>query len=491
MPLSPHSAGQGSGIVTITAAGTASAIDDRTLAAATALITEGLATAVSVTPGGDGSTILAVPADVVLVAADALREIRPEVLDDIAGAGLLADPRTAMLDLQWRLSLFGHRVRAVDGPLAPLDGKGVGGLRRRTAAALNVIFTNLGDDVQPRMTSAAQLYLTTRAFAENGATTSALDLERSPGGDDVGHLTLRAGALAGAFGIDTALDDLDALLPIRRHVQARRRIPDRALGPALGDLIATLLGAQAAADRITLDNILTLLGITELISEPVRVLVVGETSQSEQALRLETALTSIATVRHASTVTRQTTAQDHVVAGGVAEQVHWADVVVLMSANLDDVPGAESSRAAVVADLSRLDVTAWLVAPGARWRADALRRLMGRADLVIAADARQRDLLLGALAGQGRLNPMVYDDDPTLLSLVRTDEDGTALVDYCAYPLRAADRASSPGDHAAESVSDRSRAVGLLREGGLSSVMGRAAGRVRRLREDRAGRTVR
>jgi glycosyltransferase involved in cell wall biosynthesis len=48
----------------------------------------------------------------------------------------------------------------------------------------------------------------------------------------------------------------------------------------------------------------------------------------------------------------------------------------------------------------------------------ALNRQLARADLVLAASPRQRDLWLGHLAALGRINPVTYDDDPTLARLV-------------------------------------------------------------------------
>jgi glycosyltransferase involved in cell wall biosynthesis len=48
----------------------------------------------------------------------------------------------------------------------------------------------------------------------------------------------------------------------------------------------------------------------------------------------------------------------------------------------------------------------------------SLNRQLARADLVLAASGRQRDLWIGHLAALGRVNPVTYDDDPTLARLV-------------------------------------------------------------------------
>ena len=64
----------------------------------------------------------------------------------------------------------------------------------------------------------------------------------------------------------------------------------------------------------------------------------------------------------------------------------------------------------------------------------ALNRQLSRADLVLAASRRQRDLWLGHLAALGRVNPVTYDDDHHLGALLRVVPFG--LPD--GIPFRAA-----------------------------------------------------
>jgi glycosyltransferase involved in cell wall biosynthesis len=49
---------------------------------------------------------------------------------------------------------------------------------------------------------------------------------------------------------------------------------------------------------------------------------------------------------------------------------------------------------------------------------DTVYRFLHRADFVVCASERQRDLYIGFLAAAGRLNPDVFDDDPTLRRLI-------------------------------------------------------------------------
>ncbi|MBX9246685.1 glycosyltransferase family 4 protein [Actinotalea ferrariae] len=61
----------------------------------------------------------------------------------------------------------------------------------------------------------------------------------------------------------------------------------------------------------------------------------------------------------------------------------------------------------------------------------ALRELtaqVARGDFFLCASHRQRDLWIGHLAAAGRINPLTYDADPTLASLIRVVPFGTSDV---------------------------------------------------------------
>jgi hypothetical protein len=215
------------------------------------------------------------------------------------------------------------------------------------------------------------------------------------------------------------------------------------------------------------------------LGQGVLVVVPGTSAERARAERLLEELTSCATAR--------------VVTAGSAtdDDVSRADVIVLIAATLDDVPGAAATDTPVVVDLSTVDVVSWLLeAPAGSDRSAALRDLVARADLVLASDPRQRDILLGALAGQVRVNAAVYDRDPSLLSLVRTDPSGAGLADFCRQPVRAAD-ANLPPFVRPTKPNDLTLAMQYLRDGGPAALAGRVAHRVQRLYRQRARRTAR
>ena len=118
--------GRGVVITTITVPGAETCVSSELREEAVARIESGAARAVCFTPQGGGRWVLAAPADVLLVDAAALECIDSELIARVRGAAWPADPRTAMLDLQWRLNLNGHMVLALDGPTMPRDVTTVG-----------------------------------------------------------------------------------------------------------------------------------------------------------------------------------------------------------------------------------------------------------------------------------------------------------------------------------------------------------------------------
>ena len=83
-----------------------------------------------------------------------------------------------MLDLQWRLNLNGHRVLALDGPTTRRRLTTVGDEQRRVSAVLTALTVLPGSALRGPLTSAAELYLVTKALEHASVDTSALDLQR-------------------------------------------------------------------------------------------------------------------------------------------------------------------------------------------------------------------------------------------------------------------------------------------------------------------------
>lgn len=456
-------------------------------------IEKGEVAAIALTPGGHGQRVLAVPTDTLVVRADLVDWIGRETLADVGGARRFADPYTAMLDVQWRLNLLGHAVVAEDGP-PTRDGTPDTPAQEvaRRQGLQTMLYTHLGEAWRGSFLATAQLLHVCGSLSRAGTDTTVLDLQRSPGGDDVGELAVPAGGLAGAYAVDLALDRLDEARGVRDYVQRTRRVPDRALGGLLADALPVLL--DAGEDRELLDRLGVGAGLRDLLDEPIHVLLVAppEGAPAQRADAIAAQLAGRVRLRRVDAGTDEMTEDGTVVPGGIPHHAGWADALVLEGVTLADAPGSAFTRTPLVVDLSTTDVVGWLMnAPRTDNRASALEDLCRRADRVLVADGAQRDVLLGALAGSGRVNDLVYDQDPSLETLVTVDVDGTAAARFCEWPCRAADVDPESAASAAMTVprpNDMVLAVEYLKEGGIANVAQKAAGRIRRLATTKEGR---
>lgn len=119
----------------------------------------------------------------------------------------------------------------------------------------------------------------------------------------------------------------------------------------------------------------------------------------------------------------------HVEVADFEAAVAWAEIVVLQGYVMATFPWLRTADVVIVSDLydpfhfESLEVLRDDT-PAAREAGlvNALRELeaqISRADLFLCASRRQRDLWIGHLAAAGRVNPLTYDADPSLASLVR------------------------------------------------------------------------
>jgi glycosyltransferase involved in cell wall biosynthesis len=106
----------------------------------------------------------------------------------------------------------------------------------------------------------------------------------------------------------------------------------------------------------------------------------------------------------------------------------WADVIIFQGFLLEAAPWLRASSKIIVADiydpfhLEQLEQARDLGAQGraisVRETTRVLNAQLERADFLMCASEKQRDFWLGQLAGQGRINPAVYDEDRSLDSLI-------------------------------------------------------------------------
>ena len=380
----------------------------------------------------------------VLFATGAAMFVRAELFREVDGF----DERFFMfyedVDLGWRLNLLGHRVRYVPGSIAyhrhHVTMKKFGSFRESYLLernALLMMYKNYDDESLAVALPAAMALAVRRSVARAGVDASVLDLQRSPGGDDVANLDVPKMALTGPFAIDYFVDQLPSLVATRRDLQARRRRSDRELFPLFRESIEPAYGMPSylAAHAALLEAF----GIVDHFTARHRILVVtGEPISARmagpaiRAWEIAKALAPEHEVRLVSTAGARRKSADFSVeyaAGtGLREPTGWADVIIFQGFLLETALWVKPSSAIIVADvydpmhLEQLEQAKDL-GPEGRLNAlqvttHALNEQLRRADFVLCASDKQRDFWLGQLAGQGRISPAVYDENASLDNLI-------------------------------------------------------------------------
>ncbi|WP_258726394.1 glycosyltransferase [Cellulomonas sp. NS3] len=348
------------------------------------------------------------------------------------------------VDLGWRLNLLGYRVRYVPGSVAyhkhHVTMKKYGNFRETYLLERNALlsmYKNLDDESLARALPAAMALAVRRSFARADVDTTSLDLQRSPGNDDIGVLELPKMALTGPYAIDYFVDQLESLHDSRRELQGARRRSDRELFPLFREAMepAYAIESYLEAHRV----LIKAFDITSHFVARQRVLVVtGEPLKAQmagpaiRAWEIARALAPEHDVRLVSTAGCSTSHPDfgveYVHGQKLVDATGWADVIIFQGFLLEAAPWLKTSSKVVVADiydpmhLEQLEQAKDL-GPGGRQMAvrettRALNEQIARADLMLCASDKQRDFWLGQLAGQGRVNPAVYDQDETLNSLL-------------------------------------------------------------------------
>ncbi len=374
------------------------------------------------------------------------------------------------VDLGWRLNLLGHRVRYVPASLVyhrhHASISKFGDFRESYLLERNALMTlykNLDDDTLAGVLPAAMALAVRRSLSLAGVDATSLDLQISPGGDDVPTLEVPKSALTATFAIDHFVTHLDDLAETRRDLQRRRRRADRDVMPLFRYAIEPAF--PGASYHEAHDALVRAFGIAERFTGSARVLVVTGEPLAERmagpAIRAWEIASVLATeheVRLVTTAGCQVSqgpgfAVSHATGGGLREATDWADVIVFQGFLLEGAPWLVDSTKILVADvydpmhLEQLEQAREL-GEGGWWRSVAestriLNEQLARADLVLCASEKQRDFWMGQLAGQGRVNPGVYDEDASLERLLRVVPFG--IPDEPPVARRHAIKGAVPG----------------------------------------------
>lgn len=380
----------------------------------------------------------------VLFASGAAMVVRADVFREVGGF----DERFFMffedVDFGWRLWLLGHRVRYEPLSVAyhrhhATVGR-FGPWREHYLLERNALFTiykNYDDDTLARVLPAAMALAIRRGISQGGDDPSVLDLARSTTVDEADTLGVSKLTLAPAYAVDAFVEALPDLTVERRRLQAARRRSDQELfrlfrqplepiapDPRYLAGYAALVEAFGIAERFSgRRKIVVATGdaLTPKMAGPaIRAWHVAAALSVEHDVELVT--TTLCTVEHPRFRCRVVTGKE------LQALEQWCDVFFFQGFIMAKFPWLRDSGKVIVVDIYdpfHLEQLEQAKDQGEPERTVVVRNCVAtlnqqllRGDYFLCASEKQRDFWLGQLASLGRVNPLTYDVDETLESLI-------------------------------------------------------------------------
>jgi GT2 family glycosyltransferase/glycosyltransferase involved in cell wall biosynthesis len=391
----------------------------------------------------------------VLFGTGAAMFVRKDVYETVGGF----DERFFMfyedVDLGWRLNLLGWRVRYVPGSVAfhkhHASMNKFGSYRETFLLERNALFSmikNYGDDALSRTLAPALMLAISRAAERGEIDPGALDLKRSPGGDDIGDMSVPKVTMAGVLAIADAATDVAGLWADRARLQEQRTRSDLELAPLFRQALepAFPLARYLKAHGELVESF----GIADLFATRRRILVI--TGDPLAAKMAGPAMRAWAIAEHLSVEhdvrlvsTSGASISDprfQVSAVGMPDQLKphegWADIIIFQGFAMASAPWLARSQKIIVCDiydpmhLEQLEQTRGQEG-GQRTRDVAntttvLNQQLSRGDFFLCASEKQRHFWLGQMAAVGRLNPATYDADSSMSKLLAVVPFGLSSV---------------------------------------------------------------
>lgn len=397
----------------------------------------------------------------VLLAEGAATVMSLAALREVGGLWWTFDDGGLEQDAQWRLNARGWDVLAVSGLVRDASRTRRLGLAVRLALLVNNLEAANLERVLPAMVVAA----VTAPLREHDVPTRVLDLQRSPGGDDVGTVAVPTVALSGV----EAVNGFAALLPRARDsravTQETRRLSDRMIAPLIHEFIEETWASIGGARSLLED------AFPESSGPPNRVLL-ATAADPRDGQGIGTWVTTVARRLADDAHVRCVAVRDNLVlelrAGDWREPVDggddvacWPDAIVFEGVYLRSLPWTAAAGVPILVDCTHWPyeedlaneysgLTMMMDDHGVH--AHLLNETLSRADFTLVADTAGRDRMLGLMAGLKRLNALVYDEDHSLHNLVDVLDLTTLdqLVSWCRTPRRAVDLVRSFGRSAPE-----------------------------------------
>lgn len=351
------------------------------------------------------------------------------------------------VDLGWRLNLRGWRVRyeprSVTYHRHHASMSGVSSAREHYLLernALATLYKNVSDETLARVLPAALALSVRRSTARGEIDPTQLEMTRRPDGDEPATTEISDDALAGMLAIDRFVEMLPELKRARRVEQESRVRSDADLVPLMRKAMEPayplpdyLAAHEALVEAFELDTtfgrprrvaVVTGDAITERMAGPaIRAWHTAEVLSGEHDVRLISINAQVAAPESAFPVIGARRRD-------LPEHVEWADIVILQGHVLEMVPALKQldSTTIVVCDIydpmhlelleQGRDTDDERRAADLQAVTEVLNTQLRRGDFFLCASERQRHFWLGHLASLGRLTPGLYDNDPTVRSLM-------------------------------------------------------------------------
>ncbi|OLF08279.1 glycosyltransferase [Actinophytocola xanthii] len=352
------------------------------------------------------------------------------------------------VDLGWRMNLRGWRVRYVPTSLTfhrhhasmskvdtPDNARELFLLERNALAAL---YKNLSDATLARVLPAALALAVRRATARGELDPTQLEIGRPDTGGST--VEIPRTTLAGVLAIDQFVELLPELARSREVEQAARVRSDTDLLPLMRNAMepAYPLPRYLAAH----DVLVEVFGLEEAFGARRRILVITGDAVSDQMAGPAIRAWNMADVLAAEHDVRLVTVNPRCDPPEAPFAVHrsgprdlgrhvaWADVVVLQGHVLELVPSLKKEDSTKILVCDMYDPMHLELLEQGKDSTDEQRALdlagvtrvlntqLERGDFFLCASERQRHFWLGHLTALGRLTPSLYDNDPTVRSLL-------------------------------------------------------------------------
>lgn len=376
----------------------------------------------------------------VLFASRSAMVIRTDVYREVGGF----DDRYLQffedVDLGWRLWVLGYRVRYVPTSLVyhrhqdtveqTEDWYRHYLLERN---ALFTIFKNYDDENLRRALPAALMLAVRRGVALGGDDPHALDLKLR----EDAHIEVDTRTAGSAFAINALVEALPVLSASRRAIQTARRRGDQEIQglfrlPMVADMNDPYFaeGFSATVEALQVNDMFAgrrriLVATRDVLEEKmagpaIRAWQIASALSREHDVELVT--TSACSLSAPGFRVRRVTRRD------LPRAVDWCDVLIVQGYLLRSHPVLRYNHKVVVVDLydpfhlEILEQARDEDPPDrlflSRASIEVLNEQLERGDFFLCASEKQRDFWLGQLAAVGRINPVTYDHNERMDSLI-------------------------------------------------------------------------